>query len=156
MDRLYSLPAMASFTYQRQVAAPPETVFAVLTDHRRYAEITPLRKAALEREGEPAPDGVGAIRKLSAVGPPLREEVLAYEAPNRFSYKLLSGLPVRDHVGTVELTASEGGTRVVYAVRTHPTVPVVGAAVVAVVKVGVKQLLGGIVAEAERRAAANG
>jgi uncharacterized protein YndB with AHSA1/START domain len=147
---------MASFTYERQVAAPPETVFAVLTDHRRYAEITPLRKSVLEREGEPAPDGVGAIRKLSAVGPPLREEVLAYEPSTRFSYKLLSGLPVRDHVGTVELSPSGDGTRVVYAVRTHPTLPLVGGAVVAAVKVGVKQLLGGVVAEAERRAAANG
>lgn len=147
---------MASFTYERQVAAPPETIFAVLTDHRRYSEITPLRKARLEREGEPVPDGVGAIRVLSAVGPPLREEVLAYEAPVRFSYKLLSGLPVRDHVGTVELTPNGDGTRVVYAVRTTPTVPLAGAAVVAAVKIGVKQLLGGVVAEAERRAAANG
>ena len=147
---------MASFTYVRQVAAPPETVFAVLTDHRRYAELTPLRKSELEREGEPAPNGVGAIRKLSAVGPPLREEVLAYEEPTRFSYKLLSGLPVRDHIGTVELSPSGAGTRVVYAVRTHPTVPVVGFAVVGAVKIGVRQLLEGIVKASERRAAANG
>jgi uncharacterized protein YndB with AHSA1/START domain len=144
---------MASFTYERQVAAPPETVFAVLTDHRRYSELTPLRKSELEREGEPAPNGVGAIRKLSAVGPPLREEVVAYEQPTRFSYKLLSGLPVRDHLGTVELTPRDGGTRVVYAVRTTPTVPLVGAVVVAAVKLGVGQLLGGIVKESERRAA---
>ena len=110
----------------------------------------------LEREGEPAPNGVGSIRVLSAIGPPLREETIAYEAPRRFSYTLLSGLPVRDHVGTVELSPSGDGTRVVYAVRTHPTLPLVGGAVVAAVKVGVKQLLGGVVAEAERRAAANG
>lgn len=144
---------MASFTFQRQVAAPPETVFAVLTDHRGYTKITPLRKAELEREGEPAPNGVGAIRKLSAVGPPLREEVLAYEPATRFSYTLLSGLPVRDHVGTVELTPEAGGTKVVYAVRTTPTVPVVGGAVVAGVKFGVGQLLSGIAKESERRAA---
>ncbi len=144
---------MASFTYEREVAAAPETVFEVLTDHRRYAEITPLRKAVLEREGEPSPNGVGAIRVLSAVGPPLREEVIAYVPSTRFSYKLLSGLPVRDHVGTVELTPSGGGTRVVYAVRTTPTVPLVGGAVVAAVKLGVGQLLGGIVKESERRAA---
>ena len=96
---------MASFTFVREIAAPPEIVFEVLTDHRGYAEMTPLRKSELEREGEPAPNGVGAIRVLRAVGPPLREEVIAYEPPSRFSYKVLSGLPVRDHVGTVELTA---------------------------------------------------
>jgi uncharacterized protein YndB with AHSA1/START domain len=144
---------MASFTYQRQVAAPPETVFDVLTDHRRYTDITPLRKAELEREGEPAPNGVGAIRVLTAVGPPMREEVLAYEPGKRFSYKLLSGLPVREHVGTVELTPSGDGTHVVYAVRTTPTLPLVGGAFLVGMKFGIKQLLGGIAKESERRAA---
>src|SRR5262245_11963851 len=131
---------MASFTFTRQVAAPPETVFEVLTDHRRYNQLTPLRKSELEREGEPAPNGAGAVRSLRAVGPPLREEVLAYEPAARFSYQLRSGLPVRDHVGTVELAPEAGGTRVVYAVRTTPTVPIVGAGIVAVVKIGVRQL----------------
>jgi len=144
---------MASFTFERQVAAPPETVFAVLTDHRRYSEITPLRKSALEREGEPAPNGVGAIRVLSAVGPPLREETIAYEPPTRFSYKLLSGAPLRDHVGTVELTPRDGGTWLVYAVHTQPTLPLVGGVAVAVAKLGVKQLFDGIAKESERRAA---
>jgi uncharacterized protein YndB with AHSA1/START domain len=147
---------VASFTLFREVAAPPETVFDVLTDHRRYAEMTPLRKSVLEREGEPAPNGVGSIRKLSAVGPALREETIAFERPNRFSYKLLSGLPVRDHVGTVSLEADGDRTKVTYAVRTHPTLPVVGGVVVAVVKQGVTQLLNGVSAEAEQRAAGKG
>jgi uncharacterized protein YndB with AHSA1/START domain len=144
---------MASFTYERQVAAPPEVVFDVLTDHRRYTDITPLRRAELEREGEPVPDGRGAIRVLGAVGPPMREEVLAYEPPYRFAYKLLSGLPVRDHVGTVELSPSEGGTQVVYAVRTTPTLPLGGFAVIAVLKQGIRTLLAGVAKESERRAA---
>lgn len=146
---------MASFRFEREVKAPPDVIFAVLTDHARYAEITPLRRSELERQGDPAPNGVGAIRVLTAVGPPLREEVLVYEPERRFSYKLLSGLPVRDHVGTVELSPGPGGTRVAYAVRTTPTVPVGGFAVVAVVKQAIRQLLGGVAKESERRAAAN-
>ena len=55
---------MASFTIVREVAAPPETIFEVLVDHRAYSSITPLRKSELEREGEPAPNGAGAIRVL--------------------------------------------------------------------------------------------
>jgi uncharacterized protein YndB with AHSA1/START domain len=147
---------VASFTFVREVKAPPETVFDVLTDHRRYADITPMRKSALEREGEPVPNGVGAIRVLSSVGPPLREEVLVYEPPSRFSYKLLSGAPVRDHVGTVQLTPAGENTTVTYAVRTIPTLPLVGGAVVAVTRQAIKQLLSGISTEAERRAAAGG
>ena len=146
---------MASFSLKRQIAAPPETVFEVLTDHRGYADITPMRKVEIEREGEPAPNGVGAIRVLRAVGPPLREEVIAYEPPTRFSYKLISGLPVRDHVGTVQLAAADGGTRVTYAVRTIPTIPLVGFAVVGGTKLAVTQLLNGIATESERRARAD-
>jgi len=115
-----------------------------------------MRKSELEREGEPAPNGVGAIRVLHSVGPPLREEVLVYEPSSRFSYKLLSGAPVRDHVGTVLLSPAGEGTTVTYAVRTIPTLPLVGGAVVVVTRQAIKQLLNGISAEAERRAAAVG
>jgi uncharacterized protein YndB with AHSA1/START domain len=144
---------MASFRYVRQVAAPPETVFDVLTDHRRYPEITRLRKAELEREGEPEPNGLGAIRALTVAGPPMREEVIGYERPNRFSYKILSGLPVRDHVGTVELRPKDGGTEVTYAVKTTPTIPLAGPAFMAILKKAIRDLIAGVAKESERRAA---
>ena len=144
---------MASFTIVRRIQAPPQTVFDVLTEHHLYAKITPLRRSVLEREGDPAPNGVGAVRALTSVGPPLREEVVAYQPPSRFSYKLLSGAPVRDHVGTVELSAEGAGTKMVYAVHTMPTVPVGGGLVVAVVKQGIQTLVRGIAKESERRAA---
>lgn len=145
---------MASFTLLREIQAPPEVVFDVLTDHRRYSELTPLRKSVLEREGEPAPNGVGSIRVLTAVGPPMREETIVYERPTRFSYKVLSGLPVRDHVGTVSLEPAGEGTRVTYALRTTPTVPFAGSLVMLAIKRAIVQLLNGVSAEAERRAAA--
>ncbi|HVY78672.1 MAG TPA: SRPBCC family protein [Solirubrobacterales bacterium] len=147
---------MASFTLTREIAAPAETVFEVLTDHAGYSKLTPLRKSELEREGETDANGVGAIRRLTAVGPPMREEVIAYEAPNRFSYTVLSGLPVRDHVGTVELSEQGGKTRMVYAVRSQPTLPVAGFAVIAVVKQAIKGLIDGVAKESERRAATTG
>ncbi len=143
---------MASFRYVRQVAAPPEVVFDVLTDHRRYTEITPLRRAELEREGEPAPNGLGAIRVLSALpGPPMREEMIGYERPSRFSYKVLSGLPVRDHVGTVELSPVDGGTEVTYALKTTPTIPLAGPVFMAILKKAIRDLIAGVSRESERR-----
>lgn len=145
---------MASFTLFREVDAPPEVVFDVLTDHRRYAEISRLRKSTLERGGEPAPNGVGAIRVLTAVGPPIREEVVVYERPSRFAYKVLSGLPVRDHLGTVSLELGDGGTRVTYALKAIPTVPFAGKAVMLVLRRAVTELLNGVASESERRALA--
>jgi uncharacterized protein YndB with AHSA1/START domain len=144
---------MASFTYVRQVDAPPETVFDVLTDHRRYPEITALRKAELEREGDPEPNGLGAIRVLTVAGPPMREEVIAYERPFRFAYKILSGLPVRDHVGTVEMQSKDGGTEIVYAVKTTPTIPLAAPVFMLALKKAIRDLIGGVAKESERRAA---
>lgn len=145
-------PPMATLELSRTVAAPPEVVFEVLTDHRGYAEITAMRSVELEREGDPAPNGVGAIRSLRLIGPPVREEVIAYDPPRRFAYRLLSGVPVRDHVGTVELEPVQEGTRMTYVVETKPKVPLAGFAITAVIRRSVADLVSGIAEEAERRA----
>jgi uncharacterized protein YndB with AHSA1/START domain len=145
---------MAGFTLERKISAPPEVVFDVLTNHRGYADITPVRRVDLEREGDPAPDGVGAIRVIHSVGPALREEIVAYERPSRFSYTVLSGAPIRDHIGNADLYPGDGGTRIVYAVHMTPTVPLVGGAVVFAIKKAVSRLLDGVGKESERLAAA--
>ncbi|HEY6780734.1 MAG TPA: SRPBCC family protein [Thermoleophilaceae bacterium] len=145
---------MPSFTLVRTAAAPAETVFDVLTDHRGYPSFTPLRKVVLEQEGAPDPDGIGAIRRLHAVGPPMREEVLEYDRPHRMSYRLLSGAPVRDHVGTVVLTPYGEGTQVVYTIDTTPTLPLSTPVTMGIMRVAIGQLLSGVVGEAERRAGA--
>jgi uncharacterized protein YndB with AHSA1/START domain len=146
---------MASFSFTRTIAAPPETVFAILTDHRGYPAFTRLRRVELERPGSPDPDGLGAIRKLHMVGPPMREEIVEFERPTRFAYRLLSGLPLRDHLGRVVLSGDGAGTRIVYTVETTPTVPVIGHAAAQGVKIAVKQLLDGVERESKRRASAS-
>lgn len=140
---------MPTFTLEKSVAAPPSTVFEVLADHRNYAAISRIRSSTLEREGDPAPNGVGAIRVLKTFGPPIREEIVEYVPGERLVYKLLSGAPVRDHVGTVTLTERTDGTHVSYRIDTKPKVPLV---VLPVVKTAVKQLFDGVAKEAERRA----
>ena len=145
---------MATFTLNATIDAPPELVFEVLTDHRAYAQVTPLRSSTLEREGEPAPNGVGAIRVLKLAGPPLREEVIEYEPPRRFAYKLLTGIPVRDHRGMVDLAPSGQGTHLTWEVVSVPSIPAPDAAWGAGVRQAIKPLLKGISREAERRARA--
>ena len=149
------MPFVASFTLREFVNAPIDVVFDVLTDHRAYSEITPLRSSTLEREGDPAPNGVGAIRRLSAIGPPIREEVTEYLRPSRFAYRMLSGAPTRDHVGTVDLVERSGGTLVTYMVETYPTLPsVLAPAMVAVTRyVMVGPLFKALAKRAEQRGA---
>jgi uncharacterized protein YndB with AHSA1/START domain len=145
---------MASFSWTEPIVAPPEVVWEVLTDYPGYADLTPARRVELEREGTPPPNGVGAIRKIVAVGPPVREEITDFEPERKLVYKLLSGLPVKDHVGTITLEPAPGGTRMHYSVETYPAIPVIGHAAVRIVKLAVAGIVKGVVSESEKRAAA--
>lgn len=137
----------SSFTLTRTVNAPIERVFDAFTDHRAYREMTPLRSSTLEREGDPAPNGLGAIRKLSLAGPPIVEEVVGYERPEYFAYKALRGLPVKEHLGEVRLTSAGAQTHVVYTVGYTPSIP--GPVVGLVLRQAVGALMRGICKAAE-------
>jgi hypothetical protein len=133
----------SSFTLQRTIKAPPGQVFDAFVDHRAYAEMTPMRKSSLEKEGDPAPNGLGAVRKLELVGPPILEEVVGYERPTYFAYKALKGLPVKEHLGEVRLSeAANDCTRVNYTISYTPSIP--GPAVGLILKQAVGGLLRGI------------
>lgn len=147
---------MATFTLRRNIAAPDELVFDVLTDHRGYARLTPLRSSTLEREGDPAPNGVGAIRVLALAGPPIREEVTEYQPPSRFAYKMLSGAPIKSHTGTVDLSPAGASTELVWTVDSTPSLPIPGAAWAVMMRPVIATLLRGVKRESERRARAGG
>ena len=138
----------SSFTLQRTIKAPPGQVFDAFVDHRAYADITPVRKSSLEKEGDPAPNGVGAVRKLELVGPPILEEVVRYERPTYFAYKALKGLPVKEHLGEVRLSETgDDCTRVQYTICYTPSIP--GPVIGFVIKQSVGALLRGIAKSVE-------
>ena len=147
---------MSEIVRRASIAAPPGTVFEVLTDHRRYTEFLPLRGARLEHEGVPAPNGVGAVRALRVIGRPIREEVTAYEPPRRCAYKMLSGLPMRDYHGEVALAEGAGGsTEVSYTVRTGVALPLPDYVAIPVAHAIAWAILRGVKHQSERSAAAS-
>lgn len=143
---------MIDFTLTRTSSAAIDVVFDRLTDHRAMADVTPLRKSTLEREGTPAPNGVGAVRRLELVGPPIREEIIEFSRPDGFAYRLLSGLPVKDHVGRATLRETPGGgTEVTYTITSTPTVPGAGLVLGPVLKKSVGDFVKGAIRAAERQ-----
>ena len=111
-------------------SAPAEVAFDVLRDAVGWSKWTAAKTAYLEREGTPAPDGVGAIRRFKTGPFGSREEVVAYEAPTHFAYILHSGIPVRDYRADVTITPNEAGTGCSIAWRStfHRKQPLTGAA----------------------------
>ena len=138
------------FTLTRTTTVPIEKVFDTLTDHRAIANyVWAVRRSTLDREGTPAPNGVGAVRRLVAVGPAIVEEIIDYQRPVRYAYKMLSGAPVRDHVGTVELREAGTGTEVSWHLRSTPKIPGGDWLLSPVLKRVIGELLNGAVKAAE-------
>ncbi|MBV8862876.1 MAG: SRPBCC family protein [Mycobacterium sp.] len=141
---------MVEFTLTRTSTAPMETVFDAITGHRRIADyVRAVRRSTLDREGTPAPNGVGAIRRLAVIGPPFVEEIIEYERPTRYAYKLLSGAPTRDHVGTIELREAGTGTAVSWHLRATLKIPGVDRLMEPVFKRVIDELLKGGINAAE-------
>jgi uncharacterized protein YndB with AHSA1/START domain len=144
---------MTEFTLTRTTTAPIETVFDALTDHRAIADyVWAVRRSTLDREGTPAPNGVGAVRRLEALGPPIVEEIIEYQRPTGYAYKMVSGAPVRDHVGTVSLREVGTGTEVRWHLRSRPKIPGLDWLLSPVLKRVIGELLNGGVDAAEGRA----
>ena len=143
---------MIEFTLTRTSTAPIETVFDAMTDHRAIADyMWACRRSTLDREGIPAPNGIGAIRRLVFVGPPFVEEIIAYERPTRYAYKMLSGAPTRDHIGTIQLRETATGTEVSWQLSSTLKVPGVDRFMLPVFKKVIDELLKAGIAAAERR-----
>lgn len=98
----------------RETTASPETVWRWLADAASWSEWSALTETRLEREGTPAPDGVGAIRAFARRGGSSREEVVAFDPPHHLAYVLLAGLPINNYRADVTLTAVPSGTRIMW------------------------------------------
>jgi uncharacterized protein YndB with AHSA1/START domain len=106
----------ASYEVVGRSAAAPDQVFEVLADGAGWSRWAGpmIVKSWWEREGTPAPGGVGAVRALGMKRVGSREEIVAFDPPSHLAYTILSGLPVRDYRADVHLTPDGGGTRIVW------------------------------------------
>ncbi|GAA3441190.1 SRPBCC family protein [Planomonospora venezuelensis] len=90
--------------------APPDRLWALLTDVSTWPEWGPFDTAELESPGSPERDGVGAVRLFRRGSRVTRERVVAFDPGSwHFAYELLEGVPARDHRADVTLEPIPGG-----------------------------------------------
>jgi hypothetical protein len=98
--------------------ADPQTVYDLLVDGSTWPTWSPLQSFTLEKPSpEPPPgashgrgEGLGAVRVFRTGRTASREEVVEVVPARRFSYALLSGLPLRGYRANIDLTPADGGT----------------------------------------------
>lgn len=109
---------MTEFHIQKKFDAPRDKVFAACTDHAGMSEWVEGANVTVETPGEPAPNGLGAVRKI-ALGPlAIRERITGWDDRSRMEYVVISGAPLHDHLGVLRFEDDpSGGTRLDYTVR---------------------------------------
>jgi uncharacterized protein YndB with AHSA1/START domain len=111
-------------------AATRDAVWRVVADANRWSDWGAWQSAEIEREGDPPPGGLGAIKVLQSERRPgvtSREEVIAFEPPSRFGYRLLSGLPLRNYEAAITLADAPGeGTDITWRSQFQPKIPLTG------------------------------
>lgn len=125
-----------SIRVERHLGASPESVFEVITDHARYDRFDGVTGSTIVKEGVPAPNGLGAIRVISSGPLRFTEEITAYEPPHRMDYLIVDFKPgpFRHAGGSIVLTSEGDGTRVLWTSAFEVPIPLVGAAIDAVME----------------------
>jgi uncharacterized protein YndB with AHSA1/START domain len=111
-------------------SATPEEVFALVEDGATWPSWSTLDSFSLERPGQTARQGVGAIRvfRTNRFPKPVisREEIVELIPNRRLSYVLLSGLALRDYRASVDLEPNGSGTTIHWYSSFRPVVPGTG------------------------------
>ncbi|QUR67672.1 SRPBCC family protein [Mycobacterium spongiae] len=145
-----------TFEVTKTASAPPATVFRLVSDGGRWSEWAKpiVLQSSWARQGDPAPGGVGAVRKLGMWPVFVQEETVEYEQDRRHVYKLVGArTPVKDYFGEVTLTPNPaGGTDIRWAGSFTEGARGTGRAMRAALGGAVKFFAGRLVRAAEREA----
>jgi uncharacterized protein YndB with AHSA1/START domain len=120
-----------SIRVERRLDAPPDAVFEIIADHARYDRFDGVRRSQLVEQGNPPPNGLGAVRWIWLGPLRFEEEITAFELPRRLDYLIrdVKGLPFRHEGGSIQLTPDGAGTHAVWTSSFEVPVPLVGGAI---------------------------
>jgi hypothetical protein len=107
-------------------------VWPLIGEAGRWKEWSFLDRSDLLRTGEPAPDGVGAVRRFTRFGVGSQEEVVAWEPPHHLGYRMLKGFPVRNYRADVTCTPDGSGTAIRWSATFDTKIPGTGRLMTAV------------------------
>ncbi len=145
-----------SFEVNRTSTAPAATLFRLVADGGNWSTWAKpiVVQSSWARQGDPAPGGVGAIRKLGMWPVLVQEETVGYEQDRRHAYKMVGATPAKDYVGEVVFTPNAaGGTDIRWTGSFTERIPGTGPALRAAMGGAVKFFAGKLVEAAERESA---
>jgi hypothetical protein len=104
-------------------------VFALLADGATWPNWAPIDSFALERAGDPPPEGVGAVRVFKRGRVTGRDEIVEIVPGSRLRYVSISGLAIKDYRAIVDvgdIGDDTGGAVIRWRASFFPKIPGTG------------------------------
>lgn len=140
-DRLTGFaPSMPYVVAEQHVDAAPEAVWERLSDFAGMESWSGLPV----RIDRPASPGIGTQRRLKMLGRWVTEEIVGWDPPHGYAYRLTGGAPLAGHRGELSVVAEDGGSRVRWAVRFRSRVPFTGPLIAAMLRSRIERALAGL------------
>ena len=115
------------YTRTARTEAPVEKVWSLVGQASRWKEWSFLTRSGTVTDGDPDPDGVGALRRFTRLGIGSTEEVVLWSPPDHLGYTIVRGFPVRHYRADITLTPNAGGgTTINWVGSFDPLVPGTG------------------------------
>ena len=115
---------MTAFAIKRKIDLPSDKAFTIISDFTQ--PLSPSIPIEVEKEGDSESNGVGTIRTITIGKVRVRERLESVSPPNSFTYTILSGAPMKDYLGRVEITPQDDKSVIHWNVKFTPKLPGTG------------------------------
>jgi catechol 2,3-dioxygenase-like lactoylglutathione lyase family enzyme/uncharacterized protein YndB with AHSA1/START domain len=109
-----------------RIDAPVETVWEVIADHDGMTAWSPLGSVRRITDGAPEPDGRGSERVLNTPIARVVEQVVDFDPPRTYRYRVIKGSPFVCHQGQIRLNPCGEQTDLEWTIRFRPKLPGTG------------------------------
>jgi len=111
---------MITFTIKRELNASSDKLWNLLSDFGQ--SLSPNINIKLETQGKPGSNGIGSIRIVVIGKRQFREKLENIKPQYNISYSLLSGAPVNDYIGNIDIEPFRTNTLIKWNVQFRPKV----------------------------------
>lgn len=119
--------------FEQFFAAPREKVFAWFADHEKFGRIWPGRTRRVQDSADGGnPNGLGSVREMHSGGSVFQETITKFEPNSVIEYRVTQGSPIKNHLGRLVFSDTEGGTRLDYTIEFDPRIPLTGGLIASV------------------------
>jgi len=119
--------------FEQFFAAPRGKVFAWFADHEKFGKVWPGRTRRVQASADAAePNGLGSVREVRSGGTVFQETIVKFDPPSLIEYRITKGGPIKNHVGRMVFSDTEGGTRLEYTIEFDPKIPFTGGLIASV------------------------